>query len=268
MPIRMAVAEDNHVKHAKLALVFLHGISADSGTWKKTLAAFSKEIDLKEVHLVALDLLGFGKSLKADWLSYNEECYTKALHRSLKKLRIKGPLILVGHSMGSLIAANYASNFEHHANLTKLILVSPPVLMADELAKLPDRVYTKSYGSLHQIANTVPAAETVAKIVQKFSSFRSSYIKGLAFQKSMDNIILNRHNYQTFVNLRLPTVLIHGYFDPLVMGANLRRVAKRNSRYVKYVSVIGQHDISVGKRAKILLEIRKTLKEERKNEVI
>ncbi len=251
-----------------MTVVFLHGISADSATWKKTFAAFAKETDLQNVRLVALDLLGFGRSLKADWLKYDENCYNKALHRSLKKLNPRGQLIIVGHSMGSLIAANYASNFTEHVELSKLILVSPPVLMADELAKMPDKVYTKSYRSLHQIANTVPAIETVAKIIQKFSSFRSGYIKTVAFERSMENIILNRHNYQTFVSLRIPTILLHGHFDPLVMDENLRRVAKHNPRYVKYISVIGQHDISVGKRAKILLEIRKTLKEIPKNEVV
>lgn len=267
-PIRLAVASDSKIKNADATVVFLHGISADSATWKKTLAVISKEKDFQKVRWVTLDLLGFGKSLKADWLSYDEECYNKALHKSLKKLKVTNKLIIVGHSMGSLIAANYAGNFSEHVEIDKLILVSPPVLMADELAKLPDKVYTKSYRSLHNFASNVPAAEAIAKLVQKFSSFRSDYIKTAAFQKSMENIILNHHNYRTFVGLRVPTVLIHGHFDPLVMGANLRRVAKHNSHYAKYISVIGYHDISVGKRVKIIMEIRKTLKEGQKNEVV
>ena len=268
VPICLAKAYDNNVKKAQITMVFLHGISADSDTWKRTFAHLSKEKDLATVRIVALDLLGFGKSLKADWLKYNETEYNKALDVALRRLKIKGKRILVGHSMGSLIAANYAVNFENRIDLDRLILVSPPVLMADELAKLPDKAYAKSYSALHRIAVTVPAAETIAKLVQRFSSFRSEYVKTAAFERSMENIILNRKNYQTFTDLRVPTVIIHGHFDPLVMGSNLRRAAKRNPRYVKYVSVIGQHDLSVGKRAKILLEIRKMLKEERKHETI
>lgn len=267
-PISLTKAYDNNVKNAQITIVFLHGISANSDTWKRTFAHLSKEKDLTTVRIVALDLLGFGKSLKADWLKYNETEYSKALDVALRRLKMKGKRILVGHSMGSLIAANYAVNFENRIDLDRLILVSPPVLMADELAKLPDKAYAKSYGALHRIAVTVPAAETIAKLVQRFSSFRSEYVKTAAFERSMENIILNRKNYQTFTNLRIPTVIIHGHFDPLVMGSNLRRAAKRNPRYIKYVSVIGQHDLSVGKRAKILLEIRKMLKEERKHETI
>lgn len=84
----------------------------------------------------------------------------------------------------------------------------------------------------------------------------------------MGHIILNRKNYQTFMKIHLPTLIIHGHFDPLVMGSNLRRAAKHNPRYLKYISVIGHHDISVGKRAKIILKLKKILKERQENEVI
>ena len=143
VPICLAKAYDNNVKKAQITMVFLHGISADSDTWKRTFAHLSKEKDLATVRIVALDLLGFGKSLKADWLKYNETEYNKALDVALRRLKIKGKRILVGHSMGSLIAANYAVNFESHIDLDRLILVSPPILMAEELAKLPDNAYAQ-----------------------------------------------------------------------------------------------------------------------------
>lgn len=268
VPIKLAKVSDSGTKKAKVTVVFLHGISATSSTWNSTVKQFTRDQDLRDVRLVSLDLLGFGKSLKADWLKYDESEYNSALNRSLHKLKAKGAVMLVGHSMGSLIAADYAVNYEKPIDLRELILVSPPVLMADELAKLPDKVYTKSYGSLHKFATEVPAAEVIAKLVQKFSSFRSDYIKSVAFERSMNNIILNSKNYQTFVKLHLPTLIIHGHFDPLVMSSNLKRATKRNPHYIKYVSVIGHHDISAGKRAKILVEIKKVLKEETKNETV
>ncbi len=256
-PIRMRSVFDNHVANPDLTVIFLHGIAADSGTWRMAFREISQDRSLQKVRLVALDLLGFGKSLHASWLDYDYYDYTIAINRAIKHLKISGPVILVGHSMGALIAANYATN--EHASISplRLILVSPPVLLADELAHLPDKIYTKTYGSLHRIAQDVPAAETLAHFVQRFSSFRSNYLKAPSFQKSMDNIILNRDNYKTFTSLKVPTLLLHGHFDPLVLGANLRRVAKHNPRYVKYQSVIGHHDVSVGKRVKIIAEIKK-----------
>lgn len=260
-PVRLKVAYDRNVKDPTLTVVFLHGISATSDTWRATLRQFASDSELAQVRLVALDLLGFGKSLRADWLDYDYLDYDNALDRALKHLHIKTPVVLVGHSMGSLIAADYATNFHPSVELAELILVSPPVLMAEELARLPDKAYTKTYAALHQIATDVPAADVLAHLVQRFSSFRSAYIRTAAFAKSMEQIILNRKNYQTFTKIRIPTVIIHGHFDPLVMRSNLKRAAHENPHHVTYLSVIGQHDISVGKRAKILVEIKKVLKD-------
>lgn len=260
VPIRLKATYDRRVKNPELTVIFLHGISATSETWRTTLKQFSSNPELAGSRLVTLDLLGFGKSLHADWLDYDYLDYDQALDEALKHLHIKTPVVLVGHSMGSLIAADYATNFQPSVDLAKLILVSPPVLMAEELARLPDKAYTKTYSSLHKIATEVPAAEVLAHLVQRFSSFRSAYIRTTAFAKSMEQIILNRKNYQTYTKIRIPTTIIHGHFDPLVMRSNLKRIAKQNPRHATYLSVIGHHDISVGKRAKILTEIKKVLR--------
>ena len=259
-PIRMKVAISNKVKQPRLTVIFLHGISATSDTWRTTIRQFSANPDLKGVRMIALDLLGFGKSLQANWLDYDYLDYEKALENSLKKLKVTGPVILVGHSMGSLIAADFTVNFQSAFNIVGLILVSPPVLMSEELAKLPDKVYTKSYGSLYKLAKDEPAIEVVANFVQRFSSFSSRYIKTPAFERSMDNIILNPNNYKTYTKIKLPTLIIHGHFDPLVMRSNLKKVANVNSN-VRFVSVIGHHDVSAQKRNKMLIELKRIMRE-------
>ena len=73
----------------------------------------------------------------------------------------------------------------------------------------------------------------------------------------MEQIILCRKNYQTYTKIRIPTVIVHGHFDPLVMLEPSNAPLHQNSRHITYISVIGQRDISVGKRAKILSEIKR-----------
>lgn len=261
-PIRLKVAYDTKNKHPRLTVIFLHGISATSATWRTTIRQLSANPDFENVRFIALDLLGFGKSLQANWLDYDYLDYEKALDNTLKHLKISSPIVLIGHSMGSLIAANYAVNYNSNFNLVNLILVSPPVLMSEELAKLPDKVYTKSYGSLYRLAKDEPAIEVVANFVQRFSSFSSRYIKTPAFERSMDNIILNPENYHTFTKIRIPTLILHGHFDPLVMRSNLKKIATANSQYVRFISVIGHHDISTQKRNKIMIELKRILREQ------
>lgn len=264
-PIIMKPTFVRNVKQPALTVVFLHGISATSMTWRTTFRELSQNPSLKNVRLIAIDLLGFGKSLQANWLDYDYHDYDKSLNSTLKKLKVTGPVVLVGHSMGSLIAANYATNYDPSFDITNLILVSPPVLMANELAKLPDQVYAKSYGSLSKLVKDEPAMEVIANFVQRFSSFSSKYIKTPAFERSMDNIILNSKNYQTFSHIKVPTLIIHGHFDPLVMRSNLKRAAEANPRHVRFISVIGHHDISSQKRSKILIELKRILREQNAN---
>lgn len=258
-PIYLKKGSDRKVKKAKLTVIFLHGIAADSSTWYNTIKSFSNNPKLDNVRLISLDLLGFGKSLKADWLKYDYDEYDKALTKSIKHYRIKTPIIIVGHSMGSLIAAEYGK--QHRTKISELILVSPPVLMAKEMASLPDKFYLKSYGSIHKIAQE-PAIKALANFVQKVSSFRATYLHTTAFAKSMDNIILNPANYKIFKTLKLKTHIIHGRLDALVMRPNLVSVTKANQKYLKLSQVISQHDISVNKRDKILSTINEFLDHE------
>jgi len=261
-PIYMRAAYEHKVKNPVLTVVFLHGISATAETWRATFRQLIKAPEMRQVRLIVLDLLGYGKSLQADWLDYDYTDYNQALEQTFKKMRVTGPVVLVGHSMGSLIAADFATNYQHDAEVVGLILVSPPVLMPEELAKLPDRVYTKSYGALHQLAKDEPVMEVIANFIQRFSSFSSKYIKTPAFGRAMDQIILNHNNYHTFTQIKIPTLIIHGHFDPLVMPSNLKRAAKTNGAYVHFVSVMGHHDVSAAKRSKILIELKRIMHEE------
>ncbi len=261
-PIRLKVTSDLTVGTPRLTVAFLHGIAATSEGWQNTIQQMLKNHELTDVRLLTFDLLGFGRSLHANWLDYDYLEYDLALNKSLKKSKITTPLILVGHSMGALIAADFAANFKHHYALSRLILVSPPLLMPEEVAKLPDKIYTKSYSSLHRLAEEEPAIDVIARLIQRFSSFRSNYLKTRAFDHSMRNIILNHNNFQSFSKLRTPTLIIHGSFDPLVMRSNLKRAAKDNPQYIRFLSVIAHHDLTSNKRIKIAREINQALKEQ------
>lgn len=260
VPIRMAVAEDNHVKNPCLTVVLLHGIAATSDTWRKLYKDVLRDPELENVRFIALDLLGFGKSPKADWLDYDYDDYARALNETFRRLKLNTPVILMGHSMGALIIANYIAERRSPVFVRAAILVSPPLLMASEMARLPDRVYMNTYASLQHLAKDVPAVDVIARIAERFSNFEKHYLKTQAFARSMENIILNHENYQTFRRIKIPTLLLHGHFDPLVIGANLRRVAKVNKN-LTYQSVIADHDITATKRVRIIREIKKVLKD-------
>ena len=58
-------------------------------------------------HLMLVDLLGFGRSPKP-WTRYTVDRHVSELHRVLAP---RGPLTLVGHSLGARLAVTYAARY-------------------------------------------------------------------------------------------------------------------------------------------------------------
>ena len=103
------------------AVVLIHGIASSYVT-------FENVVPLLDDHrVIAVDLLGFGGSPAPPASTYTLEEHVDYLSRTLSRLRIPEPFVLVGHSMGSLIASRYAST--RSSKLRGLVLVSPPVYL-------------------------------------------------------------------------------------------------------------------------------------------
>ena len=236
----------------EITVVFLHGIAASSSTWREVLPTLTHDKDLAKVRFIALDLIGFGKSEKPDWYGYDYASYRKTITKTLKKLNIRTPIILCGHSMGCLIAADYAENGDRF--IDRLILASPPIIRANEVSGVKDQIYLKLYGELNNHTDA-KAIGVIAGFVDALSSFEKRSLNTIAFRKTMDNIILNKENYALFANLKIPMEVIHGRLDPLVIGANLKKLSERNS-YFHLTETFGGHDM-VGAKAKKIDKIFK-----------
>lgn len=248
IPLTMRVRCDRSIsKKPELTVVFLHGIASSYATWREVLPPLMRDRDLGKVRFIAVDLIGFGKSEKPDWFAYDYASYRKTLTHTLKKLKVHTPIVLCGHSMGGLIAVDYATNGDRLVD--QLILISPPVIKGSEVAGLQDQIYTKLYGELrnHTAAKPVSIA---ASFIDALSSFEKRSLNTRAFRKAMDNIILNKENYSAAVNLKIPIEIIHGRFDPLVIGANLKKLAERNS-HAHLTETFGGHDMFGAKAKKI-----------------
>ena len=239
--------------------VFIHGIAASYKTFKPTLDEIAKNETFKDCRIVALDLIGFGRSPHPkDW-PYDFEHYNKSLFKTMRKNKIKGQVVLVGHSIGCLIAVNFAKRMiekNKGDRIEKLVLVSPPIMKPKDLRGLPEKFMAKSYIELAKHTDTVGVL-TLANFANKISSFENKNFNTPAFRKSMDNLIVTSKTWGIIRKMRVPITILHGVADPLVVGSNLSDVAKMN-KYIEYITALGAHDILGAKQKKLVKILEET----------
>src|SRR5690606_1341067 len=83
-------------------VVLVHGIASSSVTFDNLVPLLS------DTHrVISLDLLGFGQTPAPNTASFTIEEHVDSLARTIDILQLDEPFVLVGHSMGSLIATRY-----------------------------------------------------------------------------------------------------------------------------------------------------------------
>ena len=171
-------------KEPKLTVVCVHGIADDSSRFVKPISYLEGTTSLKNVRFVCFDLLGSGKSTKSDKLKYDFKEQLEALYNSILDLKLKTPLVLVGHSMGCLISSRFAD--AHKRMVKELILVSPPVFRPEEFDSPKMAAGKEGFKQL---------------MILKDSKYR----KDKAFNNELEKIVFNKHNYNVYTRLTRPT---------------------------------------------------------------
>lgn len=99
-------------------IVLLHGISSGSTAWAKQ---FNDSELTGQFRLLAWDAPGYGKSDALPMDAPQAKDYAQALRRWLNALNVQ-PALLVGHSLGALMAGAYAAEF---GDIPGMVLANP-----------------------------------------------------------------------------------------------------------------------------------------------
>ena len=204
-------------------VVLIHGIASSSVT-------FSELVPLiHERHrCVSIDLLGFGQSVAPDTATFTIEEHVEAVRATIASLRFRGSFVLVGHSMGSLIAARYAARYPR--KVSKLVLVSPPIYVApSEIGDPRDRAamsaYLRAYEYLRLNKNfTTRGAAFLARMSPIKNVLEVSEGNWTAFALSLQNSIESQTAVSDIASVRVPIEIVYGTLDPFVMTGGLRIV--------------------------------------------
>jgi pimeloyl-ACP methyl ester carboxylesterase len=229
-------------------LVLVHGLLGSGRYWEGVIPQLEKKH-----RLVVPDLLGFGKS------PWPRSGYTARDHLAALKGTIDGvtgePVVLVGHSMGALLAVEYANAYR--GGVRALVLVAPPLFSSE--ADFHHRIGRMS--TLTRVFSVAPAlAFLVCRMHEAVGSFGRALARWLhperpawvasdaaehtweSFNGSIRHVILERPLLDSLPKLEgVPVLIVYGTEDGLADGEELRRLALRSG--AEFASFPGDHHL-------------------------
>lgn len=111
-------------------LLLIHGFGASTDHWRKNIAELQGDFSV-----YAIDLLGFGRSSKPDWV-YSGTLWEEQLYAFIQEV-IGQPVILAGNSLGGYVALCVAGNHPEWAR--GLILLNSAGPFSDADSKTPQK---------------------------------------------------------------------------------------------------------------------------------
>ena len=239
VPFRLHVHERRKVKKPGVTLVFLHGLGGSGAAWREVVEAVGHH----QVDVLVLDMLGFGKSPKPGFAAHDAISQARAVNATLAGRVRSKHIILIGHSMGALVAIECARRSAKR--YSALVLASPPLYDERRSTRL-----TQRDARLKQLY--AAALERPEQLIKLGSLAKKYGLVGSAFDVSRDSVahysealsaaIINQTSYQDIFELDVPVFLTYGTLDPFVIGARFREIKKAKPN-VHVRRFIGGHDI-------------------------
>lgn len=202
-------------------VVLLHGIASDHRAWGYVLPHISYGC-----RVIAPDLLGFGDSPNPARLEYTVQDHAQAVIATLKRLGVRRDAILVGHSMGGLVAVEVAKQRPRLAK--RLILCSMPVYRFDAKRRLlpnQESIYARLYRQVQQEHVALRAFNSVKRLRPDLKGFGLNKKNLQPFQKSLANTIMKQTTFDDIQHLDAPVDLVCGRLDAFVIRRHLQTIA-------------------------------------------
>lgn len=259
VPYILHVRRKRLAKHASQTYLFLHGIGDTGDVWNHLIDSLPDS-----VNYVTIDLLGFGKSPSPRWSKYDAKIHARSVLATFLRLGITTPVTVIGHSLGGLIAIEFAKSYPL---LTKeLLLCSPPIYENPTLVS-----GKKHYGKqrlLHtfyrQIAKDPGVIVNGYALGKKLGVFNQSLdVKNDnvdLFIQSLEQSIVNQETIDHIRRIKQPVTIISGTFDPLVVLSTLIKVA-RSRPNIHLVTIPSGHIIRGNYVATIVKLLKKNASE-------
>lgn len=238
---RLHIHAKHIVRRPAATVIFIHGLGDSGAMWDNLVAQLPSK-----VNYLVVDLLGFGKSAYPKWTSYSVHTQALSIAKTCKKTKLPGPYILVGHSLGSLVAVEFALNFPK--KVKRLILCAPPIYrgqVSDDITPSKQETLLHTlYEAMLRRPNDLARAWKIAKklgVIKESAQINDSTLRALT--ESLRLSIMSQNTRKDILKVTKPITIIRGAFDPLVIGANIQRAAAQKPT-IKIVTIPASHIVN------------------------
>lgn len=208
--------QNNTVDNPKAeVIVLLHGLLATSSYWNR----IAKRLRKAGYRVVTIDLLGFGSAKQAPAMNYSYNEHIAHIQQQLQALNLSTPFVLVGHSMGALLAARYS--LENRANVKKLFLFNPPLY----LSRLQARATLRNTNRAYRFLLDSPYKNLGWNVLKHLPGNLIGDYSVAARDLSIRNVIEPAEFTDDLQKLKTKTILVIGKNDRPIYQENLRNMS-------------------------------------------
>ncbi len=209
-------------------VVLLHGKNFCAATWEATITALSEA----GFRVVAPDQIGFCKSSKPPRYQFSLGQLAANTHALLQRLGIARPIV-IGHSMGGMLAMRYALMYPQ--DTSQLVLVDPLGLEDWKAAGVPwrsvdawyQKELTTDFASIRKYQMDVYYAGTWKPAFARWAQMQAGMFAGpgraqVAWDQALtDDMIYSQPVVHELAQIRVPTTLFIGLKDRTAIGKDL-----------------------------------------------
>ena len=246
-------------------VILVHGIASSSVTFDEVVPMLTSNH-----RVIAVDILGFGKSPAPAGCEYRLEDHVAALAATIRSLKLREPFVLVGHSLGSLIVARYAAMERHglawsawrrligRGPVSRLLLVGPPVYLTpsdigDPRVRAWVSAYLRAYDFLRANKDfTLANAAIMARLLPK-GIFELTDKTWTPFIKSMEHCIEAQTVISDIASLSVPVDVIYGALDAFIAPGSMTVIERM--RHVTMHRVEANDHIIRKRLARVLVTV-------------
>lgn len=226
---------------SKKTVMLLHGKNFNGAYWGETM----KRLLQKGYNVFVPDQIGFGKSSKPENYQYTFQQLAENTKKLMDTLKIKSVIVL-GHSMGGMLATRFALMFPDRV---EQLILENPIGLEDWLKRVPYHDLESAYQ--RELKKTKESAKQYMLVNYFHNEWKSEYDNLVylqtAFLQDPDypllawnsaltvDMILTQPVVYEFPLLKAPTVLIIGQLDKTALGRELvsKEVAAQMGNYPK-----------------------------------